>query len=51
MDEAIGQRRWPCAVLLLRVTLGVLFLEHPYWKFVVLDGGIDRWWGNLATNG
>jgi putative oxidoreductase len=39
------------AALLLRVTLGLLFLAHLYWKFAILDGGLPRWWGNFASNG
>jgi putative oxidoreductase len=51
MSGPIDQRTGPYAALLLRVTLGVLFLAHLYWKFAVLDGGFNRWWGNFATNG
>ena len=39
------------AALLLRVTLGSLFVAHLYWKFAVLDGGLNRWWANFAKNG
>jgi hypothetical protein len=28
--------------LLLRVSLGLLFIAHLYWKFAVLDGGLDN---------
>ena len=51
MSGAIDQRTGPYAALLLRVALGSLFLAHLYWKFFILDGGIDRWWGNFSTNG
>ena len=51
MAEAIDRRTAPYAALLLRVSLGALFLAHLYWKFAVLDGGVTRWWGNFATNG
>jgi putative oxidoreductase len=46
----IDQRSAPYAALLLRVTLGCLFIAHLYWKFAILDGGLSRWWGNFATN-
>jgi len=39
------------APLLLRVTLGSMFIAHLYWKFAVLPGGLDQWWSNFATNG
>jgi putative oxidoreductase len=39
------------APLLLRVTLGTLFIAHLYWKFAVLPGGFDVWWSNFANNG
>jgi len=41
----------PYAILLLRVTLGVLAILHIYWKFYILDGGLDAWWNNLINNG
>jgi len=47
----IDQRAAPWAVLLLRVSLGLLFIAHLYWKFFVLDGGLDKWWSNFAANG
>ena len=37
--------------LLLRVTLGSLFIAHLYWKFAVFPGGLERWWSNFAANG
>ena len=39
------------APLLLRVTLGTLFIAHLYWKFAVLPGGFNQWWSNFANNG
>ena len=39
------------AALLLRVTMGALFIAHLYWKFAILPGGIETWWANLAKNG
>jgi putative oxidoreductase len=39
------------APLLLRVTLGTLFIVHLYWKFAVLPGGLTQWWSNFAANG
>jgi putative oxidoreductase len=47
----IDQRTAPWAALLLRVTLGSLFIAHLYWKFAILDGGLDKWWANFANNG
>jgi putative oxidoreductase len=47
----IDQRTAPYAALLLRVTLGSMFIAHLYWKFAILDGGLNRWWGNFAVNG
>ena len=38
-------------LLLLRVTLGFLFIAHLYWKFAILPGGIARWWSGLEANG
>jgi len=40
-----------CAPLLLRVTLGSLFIAHVYWKLAVLPGGLNQWWSNFANNG
>lgn len=37
--------------LLLRVTLGALFIAHLFWKVFVYPGGLDRWWSNFAANG
>ena len=39
------------APLLLRVTLGSLFIAHVYWKLAVLPGGLNQWWSNFANNG
>jgi putative oxidoreductase len=47
----IDQRTAPYAVLLLRLLLGGLFIAHLNWKFAILDGGLDKWWGNFAVNG
>lgn len=41
----------PYAALLLRVTLGLMFLAHLYWKFEVLPGGLHAWWSNFSANG
>jgi putative oxidoreductase len=51
LSGALDQRTGPYAAVLLRVALGALFIAHLYWKFAVLDGGLDRWWGNFAANG
>jgi putative oxidoreductase len=40
-----------CAALLLRVTLGFMFLAHLYWKFEILPGGVYTWWSGLLANG
>ena len=42
---------WPFAALLLRVSLSLLFIAHLYWKFTVLDGGLQKWWSNFTGNG
>jgi putative oxidoreductase len=49
--KMIDQRTAPWAVLLLRLSLGLLFIAHLYWKFVILDGGLDKWWANFAAQG
>ena len=41
----------PYAALLLRVTLGIMFIAHLYWKFEILPGGLDRWRSGLAADG
>lgn len=41
----------PYAALLLRVTLGLLFLAHLYLKFEILPGGLDAWWSSLLASG
>lgn len=41
----------PYAALLLRVTLGLMFLAHLYWKFEILPGGVAKWWSNLSASG
>ena len=47
----IDHRTAPWAALVLRVTLGSLFIAHLYWKFAILPGGLDTWWTNFAKNG
>jgi putative oxidoreductase len=47
----IDQRTAPWAALLLRVTLGSLFIAHLYWKFAILDGGLNKWWTIFSDNG
>jgi putative oxidoreductase len=49
--ESLGRSGATYAALLLRVTLGSLFLAHLYWKVAVLPGGFERWWSNFETNG
>ena len=49
--DSIARAGAAYAPLLLRVTLGSLFIAHLYWKFAVYPGGLDRWWSNFATNG
>ena len=41
----------PYAALVLRVTLGMMFIAHLYWKFEILPGGLERWRAGLAANG
>ena len=45
----IDQRTAPYAALLLRLTLGSLFISHLYWKFAVR--GFDQWWTGLHDAG
>ena len=47
----IDQRTAPYAVFLLRVTLGLFFIMHLYYKFYVVPNGLTGWWSNLAHNG
>ena len=47
----INYRSAPYAALLLRLTLGSLFIAHLYWKFAILPGGLQKWWSNFETNG
>ena len=47
----IDQRTAPWAVLVLRVSLGSLFIAHLYWKFAILPGGLGTWWGNFEKSG
>ena len=49
--DSIGRSGAAYAPLLLRITLGSLFIAHLYWKVAVLPGGLERWWSNFATNG
>lgn len=51
MDSMCEPATWPYAALVLRVTLGLLFIVHLYWKFRIHDGGFAKWWSNFATNG
>ena len=39
------------APLLLRVTLGLMFITHLYWKFAILPGGLQTWVAGFAHNG
>ena len=41
----------PYGALLLRVTLGLMFLAHLYWKFEILPGGLHKWWSGFQVNG
>jgi len=47
----LDQRTAPYGVLLLRVSLGLLFWAHLYWKFFVLPGGLTQWWSSFPANG
>jgi putative oxidoreductase len=42
-------RTAPYAALLLRITLGTLFILHLYWKFEIR--GFDRWWSSFRNDG
>ena len=37
--------------LLLRLLIGSLFITHLYWKFFLLPGGVETWWGGLMKCG
>jgi len=39
----------PYGALLLRLTIGGLFILHLYWKFAIL--GVGVWWGGLEKAG
>jgi putative oxidoreductase len=39
------------AALLLRLLIGSLFIAHLYWKFSLLPGGVQAWWGGLSKSG
>jgi hypothetical protein len=30
---------------------GIGCIVSAIWKFAILDGGLNRWWANFATNG
>jgi len=45
------QRATAYATLILRLTLGSLFIAHLYWKFAILPGGLETWWSNFGANG
>jgi len=51
MRSASATAAAPYAALLLRVTLGVMFWSHLYWKFRILPGGFHTWWSNFHANG
>lgn len=50
-DDVSGLPAWSFAALLLRVSLGLLFIAHLYWKFALHPGGFATWWSNFASNG
>ena len=47
----LDQRTASYGALLLRVSLGLLFLAHLYWKFFIRPGGLAGWWGVFPANG
>lgn len=51
MKSGSVTRATPYATLLLRMTLGMMFLAHFYWKFEILPGGFHTWWSNFEANG
>lgn len=42
---------WPLAALVLRVSLGSLFIAHIYWKIAIFEGGFTAWWSRFGTSG
>ena len=48
---AIDQRTAPYAALLLRITLGLYFIAHLYWKSFIRPNGWAGWWSNLNQQG
>lgn len=49
-NQAFDARSAPLALLPLRILIGILFLAHLYWKFVVFPTGFSGWWANFANN-
>jgi putative oxidoreductase len=45
----INLRTAPYGILLLRITIGALFILHLYLKFAIL--GVDKWWTGLEQAG
>jgi putative oxidoreductase len=45
----IDQRTAPYGTLLLRITIGGLFILHLFWKFAIF--GVDKWWTGLEQAG
>ncbi len=39
------------AALLLRVSLGTMFIAHLYWKLHVVEGGFRKWWSEFEADG
>jgi putative oxidoreductase len=46
-----GERISHYAALVLRVTLGLMFIAHLYWKFEILPGGLNQWLSAFPANG
>jgi putative oxidoreductase len=51
MNRAVATPATAYTALLLRVTLGLMFLSHLYWKFKILPGGFHTWWSGLHATG
>jgi putative oxidoreductase len=47
----VEHRTQAYGLLLLRLTLGSLFIAHLYRKFAIFPGGVVRWWSALEANG
>lgn len=44
-------RHLALGVAVLRITAGLLFVAHLYYKFAVMEGGFGQWWSLLQGAG